>query len=268
MRFLNIWDQKVAQPNTSYPPAGHHQSTAASVLPFSRIAKEYQSQNVTFVTFIVVCMPFVCRTRISSLRAVFFQFDFYTVIQVEMGIEGYMSDFNSIHREGGFTLIELMIVIVILGVVVTLAAPSFNQVIKTNRLRTETHKFVSVLNLAKSEAVKRNLDVVICNGADCTGQLQGGWQIFSDFNSNGVPDPNEVIRVSDGLSNGFTMTNADGTTPFASRITHFPDGSAAPAQEFFLICPPDKDSDAAWGVTLNAVGNPTIKAGGAGTCPS
>lgn len=56
----------------------------------------------------------------------------------------------------GFTLIELMVVIVILAVLTTLGIPSFMEMIQNTQVRTAAESILDGLQLARSEAVRRN----------------------------------------------------------------------------------------------------------------
>lgn len=64
-------------------------------------------------------------------------------------------------RAKGFTLIELMMVVAIGAILATLAAPSMRDLILKNRLRGAAEEAQSMLQLARSEAVKRNADVYV-----------------------------------------------------------------------------------------------------------
>jgi type IV fimbrial biogenesis protein FimT len=56
----------------------------------------------------------------------------------------------------GLTLVELMITLAVLGVLVTLAAPSFYDFILTQRLKAAAQQFVTDMQFARSEAASRN----------------------------------------------------------------------------------------------------------------
>lgn len=59
----------------------------------------------------------------------------------------------------GFTLVEMLIVVIILGVIVTIAVPSFNSSIHTSKAKRAAETLNAFLVNAKSEAIKRNSKV-------------------------------------------------------------------------------------------------------------
>ncbi|MGQ7959169.1 GspH/FimT family pseudopilin [Pseudomonas sp. SP16.1] len=83
----------------------------------------------------------------------------------------------------GFSLIELMVTLAVLAIVLGLAAPSFSSMLQDNRALSLGSELQGALQYARSEAVKRRLEVVICrrnaagsacdNGADWSA----GWLV-------------------------------------------------------------------------------------------
>jgi type IV fimbrial biogenesis protein FimT len=77
----------------------------------------------------------------------------------------------------GFTLTEMLAVLMIVAVLGALAAPSFATLIRGQRVRTAASDLASALVFARSEAVKRNTDVTVSNiGAS----WNEGWQVTYD----------------------------------------------------------------------------------------
>lgn len=99
----------------------------------------------------------------------------------------------------GFSLIEVLIVIVIAALLAALAGPSF--IASTQRFRSlaEINSFVGDLQFARSEAVKQGLPVTLCTSSDgitclTNGNWHTGWIIFTDAASNQTPCNTCVLR--------------------------------------------------------------------------
>lgn len=90
---------------------------------------------------------------------------------------------KTLRTSAGFTLIELMVTIAVLGVIVTLAVPSFEHVAMTSKLRAISNELASNAYLARSEAIKRNAVVRLCsstNGTTCDGTAwKNGWIVLA-----------------------------------------------------------------------------------------
>ena len=70
-------------------------------------------------------------------------------------------------RQAGFTLVELMIVVALVAILLSLAAPSFRETIARNRLEGVAAELSTDFQYARSEAVARNAQVGLFVGSNC-----------------------------------------------------------------------------------------------------
>lgn len=132
------------------------------------------------------------------------------------------------HDQHGATLVELFVGIVILGVLMGLALPSFNSFIASSRLRTTAESILAGLQLARAEAIRRNLPV--CFYIETSGTTAGVWQVNLDDSSRQMDCSNSnkfasasstaYYRVEKSLATeavGITMT----ATPTAATTITF-----------------------------------------------
>lgn len=155
-------------------------------------------------------------------------------------------------RMHGFTLVEAMVVIAIIAIMLTMAVPSFTTMVMNNRLSTQANSLVIAVNLARSEAIKRNANVVLCrsaNGTSCaaSGGWEQGWIIYVDA------DPTDGANVLTGAGDvilrefsALTGTNTlRASANYTGSITYVPSGSSTQAGTLVLCDDRDNDGDTA-----------------------
>lgn len=107
-------------------------------------------------------------------------------------------------NQHGFTLVELMVTIAVLGILLTIAVPNFQAFIFNNRMTSIANNMLTTLGYARSEAVKRAANVTVCassSGVACTaGGWESGWVVL-DAGGN-------VLRVQEALEGEATLTGA------------------------------------------------------------
>lgn len=127
----------------------------------------------------------------------------------------------------GFTLVELLVGLAVATILLTIAVPGYAFLINSSRLATVTNDLVTALQLARHEAIKRNLHVTVCKSAGSasacaqTGMWQSGWLVFVDEGTAGVVDGGDLPLWSQPASSFGVEID---TSAYGLYIRYGPDG--------------------------------------------
>lgn len=117
------------------------------------------------------------------------------------------------HRQaGGFGLLEMMLVLAILALLTTLAAPSWRAFMASQHHSIAVNELMAALRFTRSEAVKSGLRTTVCTrvgtAIECDGNSwSDGWLIFIDSNNNGSREADEkLLRQHEALNFNVSAT--------------------------------------------------------------
>ena len=116
---------------------------------------------------------------------------------------------NVRNKQRGVTLIELMVAVAVLAIAASLAAPSFSETIRNQRLSARSFALQEDLAYARAEAVKQQGNIALAAKA---GDFNKGWVVFEDKDADEVLDGGEqTLREQGAMSSGYQMKAANGT---------------------------------------------------------
>jgi type IV fimbrial biogenesis protein FimT len=123
-----------------------------------------------------------------------------------------------------------MLTVAVAGLLASLAVPTFSTLVLDSRRTAALNDFVIAVQLARSEAVKRGAEVVLCKSGgreSCTstGDWQPGWIVFVNLDEDAPPvrDQQEpLIQVHAALPKARMTANRSSFTfrPFRSASTN------------------------------------------------
>ena len=175
----------------------------------------------------------------------------------------------------GFTMLEMLIALAILGILTTLALPGFMETLGAGGVSGSTKSFSNALGLARSEAITRNTTINICpaNAAmsDCAAAgWSTGWIVFQDNNGDatgatgsidsGGTTPDVILQVftpsSDTVVTGTGDLLGYGSRGFGDNAT----------TQTFKFCPRNNDASRARSIEMLVTGSTRLVSTGL-TCP-
>ena len=138
--------------------------------------------------------------------------------------------------QNGLTLPELIVSLSIISVLSTSGLSGMQTFIQENRMAAEINQFVTVLHLARSEAVKHGQRMLLCpssDGHNCgySKDWVSGWLLFASEDRERDNDE-ALLQAGSPISAGIRMSSSN----FRKRIVYQPDGRSPGTNTSFTFC--------------------------------
>ena len=108
----------------------------------------------------------------------------------------------------GFTLVELMVSVTILGILTAIVVPNLTEFIIKVRVDSQISQLQRILFIARNSAINFNQDVTVCpldETFNCSVNWQDDISVFTDINNDGSFDPEldgKIIKVKSAIKYG------------------------------------------------------------------
>jgi len=147
----------------------------------------------------------------------------------------------------GFTLYELLITVLIVGVILAFGVPNMSQFTQNSRMTATANDLHAAFHLARSESGRAKTNITICASANsmaaaanCGGTWDQGYIVFTDTNGNLSRDGADetVLRAHPAIAEGVMLRIADNATYFsyASTGQGRPNVNGQPALSQVVMC--------------------------------
>lgn len=146
-----------------------------------------------------------------------------------------------------FTLVELVVTILVATVVISIAVPSFTNLIESSKARTTRDLLVSSIHLAKEKAQTKRVDVYLCATDDsetCSESWGGDWLVYEDSDGSASLTSDDLI-----ISNVSSKTLA--IVSSSEQISFTPTGHSS--SNTFQVCD-NTDNSVSYQIELSRMG--------------
>jgi len=128
----------------------------------------------------------------------------------------------------GFSLVELMVAIAIMGLILAIGIPFFGTILHRSRVDAVAREFNMTVLSARLQAIKRGQSVGVVVSTDSSSSI-GAYQnavVFLDANANGALDPTDTVIRTDALlpdAHRVTLSidNPDAPSPSTAAVTTY-----------------------------------------------
>ena len=168
---------------------------------------------------------------------------------------------TGMRRQGGFTLLELMVTVAILAIVLSAGVPSYRGLVMDNRMASQANLFATSIKLARSNAVKYQRSATVCSSANfdaavptCSSSADwsNGWFVWVDKDRDTTPDANEIISVFGPVHQASELKSTS-----ANRFTYDGRGFASTAAGELTLCD-SRSGEMGRVIKVNATGRTNI----------
>ncbi len=154
-------------------------------------------------------------------------------------------------QQRGLTLLEMLIALAVAAIVLTVVAPSVQNLLAKNRVTSEINELSAVIQFARYTAIDQNSRTLVCPASDfanCSTNWNQAKIVFIDNNNNNKRDTSEPLLLTTQIvSSVNSMTGPD--TPLV-----FLDSGATTASVSIKVCPDENSNATARAININAQG--------------
>jgi type IV fimbrial biogenesis protein FimT len=132
----------------------------------------------------------------------------------------------------GFTMVETMVVVLIIGILAAFAAPAMRDLIRTQRVRSATYDLLADLTFARSQAITLGHNVSVASSGGSTNWAPG--YTITDTTAN----PNRSLRTQSAADASIAFTGDQSSLVF-DRSGHVTSGGSPNNTVSFNVAPTD-----------------------------
>lgn len=151
------------------------------------------------------------------------------------------------YKQSGFTLYELLITLLVIGIVLAIGVPNLSDFTRNSRVTGTANDLHGSIMVGRSEAARSKENITICASADPTGaaacdgaSFDEGWIVFVDLNGDlqrAGTDEN-VLKSFPPVHDLVDIVPSNGATYFSFAPTGLGRGDVggAPALSIAYVC--------------------------------